>query len=102
PCDDGILQAMHGQAVTKEKLPDNFATRIERQDHFRAESVEVTGQKGSLGSVGGLREIRAGDQMGVELKPTHQRVAFAKFNLVRVRQTAQAGPQSITIAVSNF
>ena len=88
--------------MTKEEPPDNLATRIERHDHFRAESVERTAQKGSLGSVGRLREIRAGDQMGVELKPAHQRVAFAKFNLVRVRQTAQAGPQSITIAVSNF
>src|SRR6266700_4213890 len=88
-----IFEAPSGYAMTKEEPSDNSAARIEGHDHFRAESVERTAKKRSLGAVERLREIRAGNQMRVQLKPAHQRIAFTKFNLVRLRQTAQPGPK---------
>ena len=51
-----ILEALPGYAMTEEKPSDNPSARIKRHDHFRAEGIERTTKKRSLGAIGRLRE----------------------------------------------
>ena len=48
-----------------------------------------------------LRKIRATDEMRVQFKPAHQRIALTKFHLLRFRQATQTSAQPITIALAN-
>ena len=41
------------------------------------------------------------NEMCVQLKPAHERIAFTKFQFLRFRQTTQTSAQPIAIALAN-
>ena len=94
-----IFEAVPGDAVAEEEPADDSASCMQRHDHFRTEGIESTPHQDPLSLIGCLRKIAPADEMGVELEPAHERIALAVFHFISFRQAAQAGPQTIAVAL---
>ena len=93
-----VIEGLAGLAMTEEKPAADLVARVQRDDHFGADSIERAPEQFSLRLISSLREMRAADEVRVQLKPTNERIAFAVFKIVCLRQTTQAGSQPIALA----
>ena len=93
-----VIETLAREPMTEKEPADNAPARVQRDDDFRAEGIKRATQQGTLCLLG-LSEMAPANQMGVELKPAHQRIALAVFHLRGFRETAQAGTQAIMLAL---
>src|SRR2546421_5098542 len=82
-----------------EKDPAHDRTaRVKRHDRFRTEKVECAAHERALALVRRLARIGARNQMPMQFEPTDQRIAFAKFQFIRFRQTTKTGAKPVFVA----
>ncbi len=94
-----IIERLPGEAVAKKEPADDPAARVQRHNHFGAESIEGAPHHCALRGIRRVGEIAPADQVGVKFEPAHQRIALAVFDLVGFRKAAQARAQPIAIAL---
>ncbi len=76
--------------------------RVKRHDHFRAKGIERPPHDHSLPLDPAVGEVRPRNQMGVPFKPAWQAIALAKLHFVCFRETAQARPKPVPIALASL
>src|SRR5207244_7389381 len=96
------IEVISSNAMPKKQPADDASARVQRHDHLGSESIEAAAQQRALRAINRLRERIARDQMRLPFKPAHERVALAKFQLGRFRQTAQACAQPVPVALADF
>ena len=84
-----VIKPLSGEPMAKKQPPNDAPASIKRNDHFRAKIVECPPQSRTLIPVGGVGQIGPADQMGMQFKPAHQRIALPELDLMRLRQTPQ-------------
>src|SRR6476469_1189076 len=84
--------------MAKEEPTQDAVAGIERHQDLGAESIERSPQNGPLPAICDFREARSIDQMRMKFKPAHERIAFAKFDIGRLRKAAHPGAQTVRFA----
>jgi hypothetical protein len=83
-----VIERLACLAMAEEKPASDLVARVQRDDHFSTDGIERAPEQFSLRMISSLREMRAADEVSVQLKPTDEWIAFAVFKMVCLRQTA--------------
>ena len=85
-----------------EKDPANDAAPgVKRNDRLSRERIERASHDGSLRGID-VWQVCARNQMGMELEPADEGIAFGVFDVVRFREAAEPGAEPITIALPDL
>src|SRR5436190_17643742 len=87
--------------MTEKDPADDPAASVQRYDHFRRESIEGAPHEGALPGID-VRQVRAGNQVRVQLKPADESVALPVLDVVGFRKATQAGAETVAIALPDL
>ena len=85
--------------MTEKEPADDPAAGMERYDHLGRESIQRAPHDGALGRID-VRQIRAVNQMGVQLEPADEGIAFAVLDVVSFGEATQPGAEPVAVALS--
>jgi hypothetical protein len=93
-----VIEPLPSHAMADEQPPNDAAASVQRDNDFRSECIERAAHQRAVRLLC-VRQPAARDEMRVQLEPTDQRVTFAVFDVVCLRQTTQPRAQAIAIAL---